>query len=408
MDNLVYWVWITQAFGSGNNRIWDVVNSFDNIAEAYEALSNGEYSKLTDIEKKSVGRTHISQSEEIIKYCEKKEIKITSFDDQGYPNRLKQIYNPPPILFYIGDLSFIDNEVTITVVGTRHPSPYSINLAKKICDELAKVGVTLVSGFALGIDSMAHQAALKNNGRTVAVLGCGIDFDYPKENSPVKKIIARKGAVISEFFPGTRPNGSNFPLRNRIMSGLSLGTLIVEAGMQSGALITAELALQQGRDIFCIPPADLFDARYSGVIKLIREGAIPTFSHLDIVYEYYENFSHKINSANLYYNYSNINEATSLFDGTDKSAPIKKDIINKEDKSEEIKEKSIPEINYDELTSEQIKIVKLLEKCSLLADEIAVMSDFDVTEVLSLLTELELLGIVESKAGKRYSVNILA
>ena len=403
MDNLVYWVWITQAFGTGNNRIWDIINSFDNVKNAYEALANGEYSNITKSEELAVSHTHLLQAEELIKYCAKKEIRIISFDDEAYPKRLKEIYNPPTILFCMGDLSFIDDEVTITVVGTRHPSPYSIKFAKRICDELAKVGVTLVSGFALGIDSMAHQAALKNNGRTVAVLGCGIDVDYPKENSAIKKVIARHGAVITEFFPGTKPNGQNFPQRNRIMSGLSLGTLIIEAGPQSGALITADLALQQGRDVFCVPPADLFEPRYSGVIRLIREGAIPTFTHTDIMYEYYENFSHKINSINANENYSNKEKDSYLFDATDKDTSQKKEIIPKDILTEN-KQKFIPEINYEELTDEQAKIVKLLEKGSLLADEIADLAEIDVTNVLTILTELELFGIVEAQAGKRYSL----
>ena len=403
MDNLVYWVWITQAFGTGNNRIWDIINSFDNVKNAYEALANGEYSNVTKSEELAVSHTHLLQAEELIKYCAKKEIRIISFDDEAYPKRLKEIYNPPTILFCMGDLSFIDDEVTITVVGTRHPSPYSIKFAKRICDELAKVGVTLVSGFALGIDSMAHQAALKNNGRTVAVLGCGIDVDYPKENSAIKKVIARHGAVITEFFPGTKPNGQNFPQRNRIMSGLSLGTLIIEAGPQSGALITADLALQQGRDVFCVPPADLFEPRYSGVIRLIREGAIPTFTHTDIMYEYYENFSHKINSINANENYSNKEKDSYLFDATDKDTSQKKEIIPKDILAEN-KQKFIPEINYEELTDEQAKIVKLLENGSLLADEIADLAEIDVTNVLTILTELELFGIVEAQAGKRYSL----
>ena len=405
MDNMVYWVWITQAFGTGNNRIWDIVSCFENIKQVYEALSNGDYKKLTENEKSSIKRTHISQAEEMISYCNQKGFNIICFDDETYPNRLKQIFNPPSILFCMGDLSFIDDEVTITVVGTRHPSPYSIKLAKKICDELAKVGVTLVSGFALGIDSMAHQAALKNNGRTVAVLGCGLDYDYPKENSAVKKIIARRGAVISEFFPGTRPNGTNFPQRNRILSGLSLGTLVIEAGEQSGALITSELALQQGRDIFCIPPADLFDKRYSGVIKLIREGAIPVFSHIDIMYEYYENFSHKINSTNMYDNYSIKEEDSSLFENTDKKTARQKDTKVRElQNAEEVKEKSIPEINYDDLTDEQVEIVKLLEKGPLLADEISESTQMDVTDVLTILTELELCGVVQAQPGKKYTL----
>ena len=404
MDNLKYWVWITQTFGAGNNRIWEIVNHCEDIKAVYEALKQEKSIPLTPMEQSAVDKTSLLQADEMIRYCSGKEYRILCFEDEGYPERLQEIYNPPPILFCMGDLSYIDDEVVITVVGTRHPSDYSVKLAKKICDELAKVGVTLVSGFALGIDSMAHQAALKNNARTVAVLGSGIDFDYPKENSAVKKVLAKKGAVISEFFPGTRPDGKNFPLRNRIMSGLSLGTLVIEAGVKSGSLITADLALQQGRDLFCVPPADLFDERYMGQTKFLRDGAIPAFSHLDIIYEYYENFAHKINSIGHDNNYTIKEDSIVFGETTSKHEKSSDSGLTSGNAGEDKIKTSIPSINYNELTEEQAQIVRLLEQSSLLADEIAEQSGMDVDQVLSLLTELELYGVVQAQAGKRYSL----
>ncbi|MEG0614884.1 MAG: DNA-processing protein DprA [Oscillospiraceae bacterium] len=403
MDNLIYWVWITQTFGVANHRIWEVLDDFHNVKEAYEALKSGEYPALTVGEKNSIKTTHLAQSKKLIDFCNSKEYRIIAFDDNGYPDRLRGIFNPPPILFCMGDLSYIDDEVVITVVGARHPSDYSIKFAKRICSELVKIGVVLVSGFALGIDSMAHRAALQNNSRTVAVLGCGLDVDYPIPNSDVKKVIAKRGAVITEFFPGTRPNGGNFPIRNRILSGLSLGTLVVEAGMQSGSLITAEHALQQGRDVFCVPPYDLFDEKCCGVIRLIRDGAIPTFSHLDIVYEYYENFSHKINSAESNDNYAVVEESCLC---SEKVAE-QRDSFRKRVKAQK-SEKQLPAIvvDYDELTDEQAKIVHILEKNGATqADELASQAGMSSSDTLSLLTELELYGIVQAAAGLVYSLD---
>lgn len=400
MDSSVYWIWLVQCFGAGNSRIWEVLSRFGGDPETtYNEIKAKKADFLTEWERKSAETTHLKQSEEMISYCELKDIDIVCFDDERYPNRLKGIFNPPAVLFCMGDISFIENEISIAVVGTRHPSPYSIKFAQKICSELSKVGVVIVSGFALGIDSMAHQAALKNHTPTVAVLGCGIDVPYPKENSQVKKVIAKNGAVISEFFPGTPPSGKNFPVRNRIISGLCLGTLVIEAGLKSGALITAECALQQGRDVFCVPPADLFDERYSGVIKLIRDGAIPTFSHIDILYEYYQNFSHKLNAANVYESYAVSHEIKNADEIKSHNE------YNNSKANNIIEEKDTAKYDTSELDEQQAEIVKLLEKNgSLLADELSAMLEADVSEILSQLTELELLGIVNAQAGKRYSL----
>lgn len=399
MDDLQCWIWITLVFGTGNPRVWEIVRRAGNVQTACRLLREGGLS-LRESETAGVRSTPFSQADEMLRYCRKKGYDVLSIDNEGYPDRLKSIFNPPPVLFCMGKLDYIDSEIALAVVGARHPSPYSVKLAKKLCEELAKVGITLVSGFALGIDSMAHQAALKNRGRTVAVLGCGLDIAYPRENHGVKSLLAKQGAVISEFFPGTRPSPQNFPQRNRIIAGLALGTLVIEASSKSGSLITADLALQQGRDLFCIPPADLFDSRYAGQIKLLRDGAVPVFSHLDILYEYYENFAHRISSINPDSNYAmkDKEDAAVFHAAADESENNAGPLGSAEDK----KEASIPEIHYEDLSEEQAGIVRLLEGGALLADEIAAQTGMDVQQVLSALTELELYGTVQAQAGKRY------
>ncbi|NMB30832.1 MAG: DNA-processing protein DprA, partial [Clostridiales bacterium] len=269
-------------------------------------------------------------------------------------------------------------------------------VAREICGNLANMGAVLVSGFALGIDSVAHGEALSHREKTVAVLGCGIDYDYPTSNTKLKRIIAKNGAVISEFLPGAPPLGPNFPQRNRILSGLSLGTLVIEAHKRSGALITAELSIQQGRDLFCIPPADLFDSRYSGVIRFLRDGAIPVFSHLDILYEYYENFSHKLTASNPYGDYSITPQESSVFNVNEKSSSKKQS----KKKARQVK-KDIP---YKDLDEDQTKIVKLLSDRSYLADELSVLLEMPIDMVLTALTELEIMGIVNAESGQRYSI----
>lgn len=394
MSDIKYWIWILQVMGSHNIKSAQLITKYGGVKEVYLALKEGKDKTLSKSESKNAKKIRIEQSEKIIEQCERTNVEIITIDDERYPNRLKGIYNPPIILFCMGDISFIDNEVAITVVGTRKPSHYSLCVAREICGNLANIGAVLVSGFALGIDSVAHGEALSHREKTVAVLGCGIDYDYPTSNTKLKRIIAKNGAVISEFLPGTAPLGPNFPQRNRILSGLSLGTLVIEAHKRSGALITAELSIQQGRDLFCIPPADLFDSRYSGVIRFLRDGAIPVFSHLDILYEYYENFAHKLTASNPYGDYSikpqeslvfNVNEET----GTKTKRKIKK------------VKKDIP---YKDLDEQQTKIVKLLSERSYLADELSVLLEMPIEMVLTAMTELEIMGIVKAESGQRYSI----
>ena len=405
-DSIFYWMWLVDVFGPGNNRIWEVLSHFDNdpIA-AYKALQDKNCKYITKNEYKAVCNTFFESMFDLMDYCNQKNYNVISIDDERYPRRLKEIFNPPAILFCMGDPSFINNEVVLTVVGTRNPSDYSMKFARKICSELVNTGVVLASGFALGIDSAAHRAALKANARTVAVLGCGLNVDYPFDNAQIKKVIAVHGAVITEFFPGTRPERKNFPQRNRILSGISLGTLVVEASQRSGALITADFAMNQGRDVFCVPPADLFDPRYAGVIRLIREGAIPTFSHLDVLFEYYENFSHKLISVNPFSDYSAgdefFNEKSRSTAESKSKENSKKDII-KETEDEISKEKIFDFSGYSDI---QKAIITVLQSGgSLTPDEISVLTGRDISSILSELTELEMNGDIVKNPGQRYSV----
>lgn len=405
MDGTVYWLWLLQVMGSFQLASWGLLERFETPEAIYNALKAGNTKGLSEAQAANARKIPLEQSTKLLDYCARHDMSVIPFDSDKYPTRLKGIYNPPILLFCMGDLSFIDDEVAITVVGTRRPSEYSLDVAKLICRELASVGVVIVSGFALGIDSVAHGAALSCKGRTVAVLGCGLDYDYPIQNTKLKRVIAQRGAVVSEFLPTTKPMSGYFPQRNRIMSGLSLGTLVVEANRRSGSLITADLAVQQGRDLFCIPPASVLDERYAGVIRFLRDGAIPVFSHLDILYEYYENFSHKLSSTNPYSEYAV--KSDELAPLQEKERIIKpsrsKRVLSQE--AQEVSEPNEPSVPLAEgLNETQIKIVKLLQQRSLLADEIAVLSTLAVEEILAELTELEIAGVVRAGSGQRYSI----
>ena len=198
-------------------------------------------------------------------------IQLLTRDDDGYPAALAQIPAPPPLIYVRGQLEEVDRW-SVAVVGTRAPSTYGRDAAHRIAGDLASAGVTVVSGLALGIDTIAHAAALEAGGRTLAVLASGIDQVYPERNRGLANEIMARGALISEFPIGTRPIPQLFPVRNRIISGLSLGTLVVEAGVKSGALITVRYALEQGRDVFAIP-GPIFSPLSAGPNQLIRDGA---------------------------------------------------------------------------------------------------------------------------------------
>ncbi|MDE6149116.1 MAG: DNA-protecting protein DprA, partial [Ruminococcus sp.] len=172
---------------------------------------------------------------------------------------------------------------SIAIIGARDADDYAISATKRISAELSAKGITIISGFARGIDSAAHQAALSSSGQTIAVLGCGIDYDYPRNSRNFKEQIAQNGAVISEYFPSSAPLPENFKVRNRIVSGLSDGILVIQAGESSGTLNTASHGLTQGKDIFVMPPHDIFSKYYKGNIGLLRDGAIPVYSSNDIL-----------------------------------------------------------------------------------------------------------------------------
>ncbi len=413
-SELVYWVWLTIAFGPANSRKWNLLSHYDSAKTAYDKISSGDLTHVTPPDKDRVLSATIEQAQKLIEYCEKKEIQIYSFDDDIYPDRLREIYNPPSVLFVIGDISGLDETVVISCVGTKKPSDYSVDIASRICYDLAKSGVTIASGFTVGLDSIAHKSAIKAGGKTIAVLPCGLLYDYPKENAKSKSVIAKFGAVISEYFPDEKASSLYFHARNRILSGLGLGTLVLQAGSKSGALSTASFALTQGRDIFCIPPHELYNDDYAGATNLIRDGAIPVFDALDILNEYYSIYAHKLNPES---DVLKLRSASGLFAREDSSAP-KKSVAKKQKTKEEPKQTTPTEseVKPEAKTSKSRTAPENLDGISLkvweyladngavLADELSDALDIDITELEMLLTDLELDGSIRSLPGNRFSI----
>ncbi|MGD9677102.1 MAG: DNA-processing protein DprA [Vulcanibacillus sp.] len=253
---------------------------------------------------------HIRDEEGIIRFNNNfsnwilKKIKIITFYDYNYPNSLKEIAQPPWVLYTIGNLELI-NSFSIAIVGTRNPTNYGKLVTEMIAKELVNYNFTIVSGMARGIDSIAHQGTLNNKGKTIAILGCGIDIIYPRENKNLYNSIAQSGLIISEYPPGEKPHPGFFPQRNRIISGLSNGTLVIEASISSGSLITAQFSLDQSREVFAIP-GPITSKNSLGTNSLIKQGAKLVQTVEDIIEEFPYLILEKKQTEKVDYNISKI------------------------------------------------------------------------------------------------------
>ncbi len=271
--------------GIGRVKLGQLVNYFHSLENAWKA-SPGELKRAgldsASVRSISTWRLKISLETEMEK-LEQYGVQVTTYLDTNYPERLKEIYDYPPILYIRGTL-LPEDEWCLAIVGTRRATVYGRQVTEEIVTDLARSKITIVSGLARGIDSIAHQKALEAGGRSIAVFACGLDTVYPAENANLARRIMQYGALISEYPLGTRPKSEYFPRRNRIMSGLSLGVLIVEAGDTSGAIITANMALEQNREVFAIPGSILSPAS-NGTNHLIQEGAKLIRDYKDILEE---------------------------------------------------------------------------------------------------------------------------
>lgn len=284
-DELKYYVAFSNIAGIGRVRISQLREYFGSLQSAWKAPPGTL--KQAGLDSRSVSalmteRPVISPDAEMEK-LERYRVRALIYEDPLYPARLKEIYDYPPVLYVRGSLP-AEEEPGLAIVGTRRPTVYGRQVTEEIVTDLARSGISIVSGLARGIDSVAHRAALDAGGRTVAVFACGLDIVYPGENAKLAQAIMEGGALVSEHPLGVKPKPENFPLRNRIMSGLSLGVLVVEAGERSGALITADQAVEQNREVFAIPGSILSPAS-QGTNRLIQEGAKLVRDYADVLQE---------------------------------------------------------------------------------------------------------------------------
>lgn len=358
-EDLFYWVALNSVPGVGSILMKRLLERFQTPEAAFRA-SVKELLEIEGLGEKVAHEIRKGPSPSSVKKelstLEKVGGKIITIKDEAYPSRLRNIYDPPALLYLKGELKKED-EFAVSIVGSRKTNPYGRWITERISKDLARHGVTVVSGMARGIDSVAHWGAVSEGGRTIAVLGCGIDVIYPRENRNLYTKIVEHGAVLSEFPMGSPPEGSHFPKRNRIISGLSIGVVVVQASADSGSLITANYALEQGREVFAIPGNVGADGS-RGTNRLIKDGAKLVESSEDILEEILPQWQ---------------------------------------------REKEDNKAKGPELDGEEKVLYAMLSESPLHIDSIIRESGFDPGKVSSLLLHLELKGLIAQWPGKCFT-----
>ena len=360
------WIALSRVKGLGGVSFKKIAGQFADPTAAFSASAE-QLRQIPGLDREVIdGLVNFSGWEPIkaeLRRVRETGVTILPFTDVNFPARLRLIVDPPPLLYVKGEIRSED-EKAVAVVGSRSASEYGCRVARDLCRGLASFGFTVVSGMARGIDGTAHEATLNAGGRTIAVLGCGVDRAYPPEHGRLYQRIADHGAVLSEFPIGTQPIAFNFPARNRLISGLSLGVVVVEATEKSGSLITAAMALEQGRDVFAVP-GEVGSSRSRGAHRLIRQGAKLVETVEDIVEE------------------------------------LAPQLAARSPQAEKPPRRLPPHIS-----GEGRRVFELLKEGSRQIDEIIEVSALSSAQVSQVLLELELEGFLKQLPGKRYSVEV--
>lgn len=296
-DTILHWLWLQHACGPCSAAMAQLLERSNGVESLYCATRKNLEEDFPNLNEKLIEKLldkDLSKPLEIFAYCRNNGITVLTPDHKEFPSRLLLIPSPPCVLYVRGRFPDLNRLLSISIVGTRRMTDYGSQSTYLLAHDLAKAGTVIISGMAKGVDGIAHRAALDAGGTTVAVFGCGVNRCYPPEHVDLMNEIIRRGAVISEFPPFTPPSANHFPIRNRIISGISQATVITEADERSGALITARHAVQQGRDLFALP-GKIGDRNSVGPNHLLREGAITVTAAMDILSEYHVHYKDVIN-----------------------------------------------------------------------------------------------------------------
>lgn len=396
MNGAVPWIRLQSALGAGA-ALSEIIEYFGSAKALFDA-GETEWRMSPVLVPRQIEKLCESteaQANEVLATCKMNGWQVVPYDDPHYPERLRSIFNPPAVLYVDGELPDIDNSIVIGIVGTRRASDYAVKAADVMSRGIAERGAIVASGGALGVDTAAHNGAMLAGGKTIAVLGCGLGTKYLMENKPLRDAVVKNGALITEFQPFTPASKYTFPIRNRIISGISLGVLVVEASVKSGSLITANYAIEQGRDVFALP-CSILDPAFAGTNKLIDDGAIVATKPLDLLYPYAEEYGVKIDEVK--------SVGKIMRETGDKSAnvygkarDISFDNIQAGRKKREARQKAAAE-----LSGKTKAVFNALGEEYQSADEISRAAGLSIGEALTALTALEIAGLAASAGGKRY------
>lgn len=409
MSNLKYWLWLSERKGLGGQLAVKVLEHFGSPESAYFA-DRGEYrlieglppETLRSLEDKSLDRM-----DRILGDCDRLGIRVLTRQDSTYPERLAGIHQPPMVLYFKGRQMAFDEEAIIGIVGTRSATPYGVQTASRLAADLARSGAVIATGMAQGIDASAIRGALKVGGSVISVLGGGINVIYPRENRDLYEDVAAVGTLISEYPPGTEPRGSNFPIRNRIISGLSVGVIAVESGRAGGTLHTVNHALDQDREVFAVPgPID--GPGSVGTNLLIQEGVAKLIMGAeDVLCEFVDRFPNRLGKGEPL----PADIAEERLKGT-ALVPPPREAWRPRGEAERPKEEppedkpKVEEFSWEsmkgKLTDDQREILIALDGGALRADDVVERTQIPARRVLSALTLLQIQGYVTEESGKRF------
>ncbi len=398
MAQLKYWLWLANLPKLNNQMKLALLEHFGEPDKIYYGEKE-EYFLVPGMNRtaaETLENKDLEPADRILGDCDRLGLRIITMRDVEYPDRLRNIYDPPLLLYVQGRMLRFDEEVAVAMVGTRRASPYAMEMGEKLAFQMAGLGAVIVSGLAAGGDAAAHRGALRAGGLTAAVIGGGHDVIYPREHRFLYEDIAARGVILSEYPPGTDHMSSHFPVRNRIISGLSLGVVVIEAPERSGALITAGRALDQGKDVFAIP-GQVGDRHCAGSNALLRDGAGVVTDAWDVLGGYAGKFPHKIRSLRM--------EEPRRFGG----APAAAERPKSPPKGKEPKEPEKPLLDLagdHGLTDDQLCLVRALEGRTVQVDDLIEETQIPTRRVLSALTVLELDRIVTQESGKRFSLAV--
>lgn len=409
----IHWIWFSELKIPYNDK-YILLDEFGDPEIIYNAAFTDyrDHGISTPLAEKLLRSNDLQSAARIESNCARMNTGVIPISDKKYPDRLRNIDNPPVLLYVNGTLPDMDHIAAVSVVGTRKASRHSLEIAYDLSHELAENEIIIVSGMAAGIDAEANRAAIDAAGYTVAVLGCGNDICYPYSSRPIyNRILSGSGCLISEYPPGTRPSGSNFPARNRIISGLSLGVLLIAAPERSGSLITANLAADQGRDVFAVP-GRIDDAEYTGSNELIKQGASPVTGTYDIVMQYRQRYPYFFRGPEPVYA-----GRMKVYRGR-KQEPEEKPAQKRPYKlakaiafaSDEETEKKNDISKYESVLKTLSPKARQIMSCmmsgeSLHIDKIVELSGVSAPDALTELTFLEIEGAVVSLPGKFFKIN---